>query len=484
MSGRNRKIIAAKLGMMGRACGIVGLLLGMGTVSAHFLSRTWTRISSTSPYQGCRSAGANGLFANAEVEPSLAADSHRQALIAVFQQDRFSTGAARGLVASYSRDGGEHWSETGLPFSACASGQTTGWPRASDPWVSIGPDSRAYVIGVGRGIAVTTSSDGGHVWSSPLVLASNTAAYLMDKCTITADHSRAGFAYAVWQRFLTRRSGPPIESDTMLSITRDGGRHWSPPAVVLRHTKDAGDVASVILPDKRRHRLFHLTYWQAGGFPGPGAAHLSLLLVQTSRDGGRTWSKSRRIARIETVGGKLRDPASAKVIRPGAPSFALDPISGRLYAAWQDARFSGGDVDQIALTSSRDGGRTWAKPQRVDSGRDTLGIVPVVAAAAGTVAVSYYAVSGGRRGRNSRLWLATLERGASSFKRRMVGRAFTLGDAPLLAGDPSLLVPPGLFLGDYSGLAITAGRAYLAFAAANSDKSNPTDIRFASVKLD
>jgi hypothetical protein len=60
--------------MMGRACGIVGLLLGMGTVSAHFLSPTWTRISSTSPYQGCRSAGANGLFANAEVEPSLAAD--------------------------------------------------------------------------------------------------------------------------------------------------------------------------------------------------------------------------------------------------------------------------------------------------------------------------------------------------------------------------------------------------------------------------
>jgi hypothetical protein len=27
----------------------------------------------------------------------------------------------------------------------------------------------------------------------------------------------------------------------------------------------------------------------------------------------------------------------------------------------------------------------------------------------------------------------------------MVGRTFTLGDAPLLAGDPSLLVPPGLF---------------------------------------
>jgi len=66
----------------------------------------------------------------------------------------------------------------------------------------------------------------------------------------------------------------------------------------------------------------------------------------------------------------------------------------------------------------------------------------------------------------------------------MVGRAFKLGDAPLLAGDPSLLVPPGLFLGDYSGLAIRAGRVYLAFATANSDNSNPTDIHFASAQLD
>jgi hypothetical protein len=41
--------------------------------------------------------------------------------------------------------------------------------------------------------------------------------------------------------------------------------------------------------------------------------------------------------------------------------------------------------------------------------------------------------------------LARDVRARSAELQTMVGRTFTLGDAPLLAGDPSLLVPPGLF---------------------------------------
>ena len=53
-----------------------------------------------------------------------------------------------------------------------------------------------------------------------------------------------------------------------------------------------------------------------------------------------------------------------------------------------------------------------------------------------------------------------------------------LADAPLLAGDPTILVPPGLFLGDYTGLVVQGGSAYAAFTTANPDSANPTDIRF------
>ncbi len=439
-------------------------------------------ISGPSPFAGCSGGGLDGLFEDAEVEPSIAVDPRdRRRLIAVFQQDRFSSGAARGLVASRSEDGGRSWSEAELPFSVCAGGETTGWPRASDPWVSIGPNGRAYVAGLGLGVAVSTSTDGGRRWSVPVTLAAGNTTELVDKCAVTADPARAGVAYAVWQRYRRRAGGPPIESDTLLGITRDGGRHWSTPRVVLGRSTGTGDVASVVLPDPARGRLYHLAYRQTGGVPGPGPGHLSLLLVQRSDDGGRTWTKPRRIARIQTVAASLHDPASGKLIRPGVASFALDP-AGRLYTVWQDSRFGGGGIDQVAFARSGDGGHTWTRPRRLDLGKGTLGIVPTVAAADGVVAVSYYAVSSAQGARDARAWLAVSTDAGRTFHRQAVGPAFALGDAPLLAGDPALLVPPGLFLGDYTGLAARKGTVYAAFPTASADPGNPTDVRFVALR--
>jgi len=155
---------------------------------------------------------------------------------------------------------------------------------------------------------------------------------------------------------------------------------------------------------------------------------------------------------------------------------SLDPGTGALYAAWQDSRFSHGRTDQVALARSSDGGRTWST-SRVGAG-GAAEIVPVVAAAGGEVAVSYYRVAS-----TTRLVVSTSRDGGRTFRRREVGRAFRLADAPLLAGDPSLLVPPGLFLGDYSGLVLRNGIASAAFATANGDRANRTDIRFAEVRL-
>jgi hypothetical protein len=452
----------------GAAATVVGLLIASTAAAA----ASWTTISAATPFPGCSQGGTDGLSADAEVEPSLAVDPARpQYLVAAYQQDRFSTGGARGLVAAASPDGGRTWARTTLPFGVCAEGSSD-WPRASDPWVSIGADGRVYAIGLGRGIAVSTSGDRGKTWSAPKVIAASTGGFLTDKPTLTADPVRPGTAYAVWQRYLTRTDGPPIESDTMLRVTRNAGKSWGLPTVVLPHSPDAGDVTSVILADPAHRRLYHLAYRQAGGVPGPGVEHLSQLLVQRSLDGGRTWTKPRRITAFRWLGGG-RDPASGKVIRPGVPSFAIDASTGALYAAWQDSRFSSGRADQIAFTTSTNGGLTWASPRRVDIGAAT-GIVPAVAADDGRVAVTYYRVGQS----SAQTVLATSGNGGRTFRRASVGPSFTLADAPLLAGDPAILVPPGLFLGDYTGLVVQGGKAYAAFATANPDTANPTDIRF------
>src|SRR5436190_4693387 len=315
----------------GAAAPAVVLLIVLSAAAATPVATT---ISGLSPFAGCPRGGTDGLFSEAEVEPSLAVDpAAPRYLVAAFQQDRFSTGAARGLVSAASSDGGRSWTRAALPFSACVKGTNTSWPRASDPWVSIGSDGRVYAISIGRGVAVSSSGDHGRRWSAPTILATNSHGFLTDKPTVTADPGRSGTAYAVWQRYLTRSDGPPIESDTMLSATHDGGKSWGRPTLVLRHSKDAGDVASVILVDRARRRLFHLAYRQAGGVPGAGIEHLSQLLVQRSDDGRRTWSGPRRITAFHTAGGRLPDPASGKIIRPGVPSFAIDVAAGAPCAA-------------------------------------------------------------------------------------------------------------------------------------------------------
>ena len=146
-------------------------------------------VSGPSPYAGCSNAGQPGTnFLNAEVEPFVAVNpatvgTANVNVIGVWQQDRWNNGGAHGLVAGFSFDGGATWGETTLPFSSCAPNAIldpfTGAPydRASDPWVSIGPDGTAYAVGLlatnntisgnnDTGVAAVTSSDGGKIWAT------------------------------------------------------------------------------------------------------------------------------------------------------------------------------------------------------------------------------------------------------------------------------------------------------------------------------
>src|SRR5579859_7712620 len=108
-----------------------------------------TLVSGPSPYASCSIAGQPGTnYLNAEVEPWVSINpTNPSNIIGVWQQDRWSNGGARGLVAGYSFNGGKTWKETPLPFSACAPGGLS-YQRASDPWVSFGPDGTVYSIAI------------------------------------------------------------------------------------------------------------------------------------------------------------------------------------------------------------------------------------------------------------------------------------------------------------------------------------------------
>src|SRR5215469_13143270 len=138
-------------------------------------------VSGIDPYASCVNAGEPGTVSkDAEVEPYVAVNPTTVGttsvnVIGVWQQDRWSNGGAHGLVAGFSFDGGTTWGETTLPFSACAGG--LGYERASDPWVSFGPDGTAYAVSISfnqsnnnNSVAAAVSKDGGKTWGNLSVI--------------------------------------------------------------------------------------------------------------------------------------------------------------------------------------------------------------------------------------------------------------------------------------------------------------------------
>jgi hypothetical protein len=445
---------------------ILALVLALGVGVAVARASGPARVSAASPFAGCSTREA---FTNAEVEPALAADPRDASrVIAVYQQDRYHGGGARGIVAARSSDGGVSWSRVALPVSRCAGGAARQVSFASDPWVSVGPDGRIYVSTLSDVVSVLTSTDWGASWSTPAVLRGRG---VNDKPIVTADPRRAGTAYLVWSDYLPTKP-PGTESDELLSITRDGGKTWSKPKAILRHGRRTGPEDGQVVVDARSGRIYLFLVWVRNGLIRPGDP--GAMMITHSDDGGVHWSPVRRFAGAFTA-----PQAGGRVIRssPQVPSFAVDG-AGVLYAVWQDSRFSHGAHDEILFTRSGDGGAHWSRPRRLNAPSVGGAIIPALAVSGhGRVAVVYLQLAGGAYLR-ARYRLARSTDGGKHFRDEALSAAFDVSDAPLLT--PSPLVPGGYFLGDYMGVtALGANRVGALYVVATGRPDDPTDVFFA-----
>src|SRR6266702_5755224 len=275
--------------------------------------------SGPSPFAGCTSGldpgsppGTNYL--NAEVEPFVADDPASPSdLIAVYQQDRWSNGGARGLVTAVSSDGGSTWTEPAPPhFSTCAGGTAANggaYDRSSDPWVSIGPDGRAYQVSLSVNAAQTisailasTSADGGVTWSEPATIQRDDSPdhfVFNDKESVTADPFQAGTAYVVWDRSRFPSDSANVNAgnsfafrgDPMFSKTTDGGRTWSTPTRISPQNNNMFTIGNQIAvePDGTLVDVFH--FGKGSGFDAPNASFTGV--ARSTRPPGRCTSCGR-----------------------------------------------------------------------------------------------------------------------------------------------------------------------------------------------
>ncbi|HEX4885198.1 MAG TPA: sialidase family protein [Casimicrobiaceae bacterium] len=438
------------------------------------------RVSADTPFASACSLVNGVLYPNAEVEPHVAINPRDPGnMVGVWQQDRWSNGGARGLVTGYSLDGGRTWQRTAVPFTRCAGGHAGNggdFERASDPWVTFGPDGTAWqsslsltggtlVAGSRNAITVSRSGDGGRTWSAPLALIVDGEQFFNDKEAITADPTDARHVYVAWDR-LRRGGGGP----TYFARTTDGGSTWEP----AREIHDPGNNAQtlnnvpVVLADGTLILFFTRLDAQDG-------RNVPTLQLMRSFDKGATFSAPVTVAPVQSIG--ARDPETSQPVRDAAilGSVAAGP-GGQLAVAWQDARFSGGVRDGIALSRSFDGGLTWTAPVQVNRDPGVQAFVPTVAIRAdGTLGVTYFDFRSNTADPSTlptEFWLAQSADGTNWTERRITG-PFDLRAAPNANG---------LFIGDYMGLA-ARGNAFVSFySATNADPNNRTDVHVAVVE--
>jgi hypothetical protein len=154
---------------------------------------------------------------------------------------------------------------------------------------------------------------------------------------------------------------------------------------------------------------------------------------------------------------------------------------------WEDSRFSGGQYDEVALSTSIDGGHSWTGPIRVNKPTGLPAVTPMVAVnSAGVVGVSYFDFRTLPTSDPATLptsyWLTTSPSGGASFK----------SEAPIINTPFDLLSAPfsvGYFVGDYQGLS-AIGPSFVSFfgqatgtESSGSNPSNRTDIYYNRLRL-
>jgi BNR repeat-like domain len=465
------------------------------------------RVTGTSPFPtGCEGAPQTGtVYPGGEVEPWVDVNpANENNVIGDWQQDRYSNGGARGNLSAFSLDGGQTWTippvseapDTGqAKFSRCTGGNAANggdFERATDPWVSISPNGTAHQVAlsindsnVNNAILTSRSFDGGEDWEDPVVVKfDDNPTVFNDKETLTADPLDSDFVYVTWQRIVSPNERASSRAAINAAVFRslawfarsdNGGESYDLVKPIFNPGAFNQTIGNqiVVLPNGDLVMLFNLIL-----NTGPRQNRGFTAAVMRSTDRGDTWSAPIRIDRMFTDG--VRDPADGHDVRTGdiIPQIAVDENSGALYVVWQDDRFTG--QEQIAFSSSTDGGLTWSPTRRISTvGGVTQAFTPTPRVADdGTVGVQYYDFRNDNPATTPPLttdvWLLRSEDGGGTWTEERVGdTSFDMTIAPDALG---------YFVGDYAGLDFAAGgvrpgfKSFHVRANAPLDPLNRTDV--------
>ena len=296
-------------------------------------------------------------LALANNSPVLAVDPRdKRVLVAASRRDSPDFGCALHV----SGDSGRSW----LPANPIPK-LPEGVEKCYGPELSFGADGRLWLLFAGLGgrgnspVGIFLASSTGGDFTDPLRVL-GPERYM---ARLAADR-RTGRLHLVWLEAgadPTLGGLPPVANPIMAAHSDDGGRTFSPPVQVSQPGRQRVVAPALTLgPDGAVHVAYYDLQADAidyQGLEGPAWEGHWSMVVSSSGDGGRTFSRHR------VVDDALVPPSRVMLIFTMPPPSVAADDEGRVYVAWHDARH--GDWDAF-LARSVDGGDHWQPPLRLN----------------------------------------------------------------------------------------------------------------------
>lgn len=254
---------------------------------------------------------------------------------------------SRHSVVYVSQDGGMNWQE--------ARGPEDGVFPGGDPMLTFDGNGRAYFTTITPEISVWRSEDGGYTWKGSAKIEGS--AY--DRQWVAASQSSGEATPPLFAAAKTQND------EFMTSVSWDGGLTFeSPEAIPI----DSGFFHNAFGLMVQKDGTVLLPYKVFYGYQSREEGILNgerFLLI--SSDSGKTWSDPYSMSKILEFGNAGDQPLMLKGLN--APGIAADEseskYKGSVYTTWPTII---NNRLQIVAVYSRDGGRTWSDPVRVNDG--------------------------------------------------------------------------------------------------------------------